>query len=86
MGLARFIEGSMDAGPRSEELRKSVRRIGGLVLAAIGTAVLIAALIAGLWYFLRGRREQQTPETPQTTTLRTLHHFPPLLASMRVAH
>jgi hypothetical protein len=32
-------------------------------------AVLLAALIAGLWYFLRGRKEKRTPETPQTVTL-----------------
>ena len=32
-------------------------------------AVLLAALIAGLWYFLRGRKEKRTPETPQTVIL-----------------
>ena len=40
------------------------KRLGVAVIAA-----LLEALIAGLLYFLRGRKERRIAETPQTVTL-----------------
>ena len=53
--------------PDELDQRATSRRLGGIVLTTIATAVLIAALVAGIWYLLRGRREKRAPETPQTT-------------------
>ena len=60
-----------------DERRKSNTRLGVLILGSIATALLTAALVAGLWYFLRGRRDKRTPETPQTVTWRTSGDLPP---------
>lgn len=44
-------------------------RLGVVVVTTIVVAVLLSALISGLWYYLYGRKEKRTPETPQTMNL-----------------
>jgi hypothetical protein len=51
--------------PDKGEQRQGVRVIGVTVVAWIAAAVLVAALVAGIWYFLRGSKEKRSPETPQ---------------------
>ncbi len=43
-------------------------RLALWIFGSIGVALVVAALTAGLWYFLRGRQGKRTPETPQNTT------------------
>jgi hypothetical protein len=69
-----------------DEKQKSVTRLGVLILGSIATALLTAALVAGIWYFLRGRRDKQTPETPQTVTWRTSWDLLPAYAIARNRH
>jgi len=52
----------------ADERRKSINRLAVAILGSIAAAVVTAALLAGLWYFMRGRRDKRTPETPQTIT------------------
>ncbi len=63
------------------ERRKSVSRLAVAILGSIAAAVVTAALLAGLWYFLRGRRDKRTPETPQNITWRTSYQLPVRLAT-----
>ena len=63
-----------------DERQKSMLRLGVVILGSIGAALLTAALVAGLWYFLRGRRDKRAPETPQTVTWSTSHKIPDVCA------
>jgi hypothetical protein len=56
-------------GVRRSFKRATSKRLGGVVLTSIAMAVLIATLVAGIWYLLRGRREKSVPETPRTMLL-----------------
>jgi hypothetical protein len=47
-------------------------RLGVVVVTTVVVAVLLAALISGLWDYLYGRKEKRTPEMPQTTTCLSL--------------
>jgi hypothetical protein len=67
----------------ADEQRKGMTRLGLGILGSIAMALLTAAIVTGLWYFLYGRREKRTPETPQTVTWRTSLILPPAYA---VAH
>jgi hypothetical protein len=67
--LSRFIEVSADIMPSNDLQSNPSARLALWIFGSIGVALLTAALVAGLWYFLRGRRDKRTPETPQNTTL-----------------
>lgn len=64
-----FIEGSAKIMPDNSFQPTASGRLALWIFGSIGLAVVTAALVAGLWYFLRGRRDKRTPETPQNTTL-----------------
>jgi len=68
----------------ADERQKSINRLAVAILGSIAAAVVTAALLAGLWYFLRGRRDKRTPETPQTITWSTSHRFPVLHATAQM--
>jgi hypothetical protein len=67
--LSRFIEVSANIMPSNDLQSNPSARLALWIFGSIGVALLTAALVAGLWYFLRGRRDKRTPETPQNTTL-----------------
>jgi len=66
---SRFIEVSADIMPSNDLQSNPSARLALWIFGSIGVALLTAALVAGFWYFLRGRRDKRTPETPQNTTL-----------------
>ncbi len=51
--------------PETDKERPDVRALGLTVAGWIAAAVLVAALVVGIWYFLRGSKEKRSPEIPQ---------------------
>jgi hypothetical protein len=50
------------------EVHNASRNLGGIVLGSIAVAVILAAIVAGIWYMFRGAKEKRTPETPQNNS------------------
>ena len=50
------------------EEKQAVRNLGWPVLGWIAAAVIVAAIVVGLWLLLRGNKDKRAPETPQNTS------------------
>jgi len=59
--LARFIEVSADIMSSNDLPSNPSARLALWIFGSIGVAVVTAALVAGLWYLLRGARDKRTP-------------------------
>ena len=78
--LRDLIEATAKIMPATSTQPAATARLALWIFGSICVALVVAALVAGLWYFLRGRREKRTPETPQNMMLQrpawpTPYHF-----------
>jgi len=49
------------------EEKQAVRNRGWPVLGSMAAAVVVAAMVVGLWLLLRGNKDRRATETPQNT-------------------